>query len=73
MGATAVLVVLLWLLLFVAPALFNAHTRTGLWAALSLFLATPALIAAVIDGLGRRARLTTPGDIRAQGEDDVIG
>ncbi|MBY0519697.1 MAG: hypothetical protein K2P79_04650 [Sphingomonas sp.] len=44
----------LWLLLFVVPALFNAHTSTGLAAAILLALAVPAAIAAEITWLRRR-------------------
>lgn len=72
-GATASLVVLLWLLLFVAPALLNAHTRAGLWAAILLFLAAPTLIAAVINGLRHHARLADAGSDRRKGDNDVIG
>jgi uncharacterized transporter YbjL len=55
-GATVMLVASLWLLLFVAPALFNAHTRTGLGAFALLILASPVLIAAVIDRLRHASR-----------------
>jgi hypothetical protein len=50
------LVALLWLLLFVAPAQFNAHTSTGLVAALCLFLVAPALIAGLVFRLWRATR-----------------
>jgi len=38
-------VVLLWLLLFVAPAQFNAHTRSGLALATLIVLAVPPIAA----------------------------
>lgn len=44
----------LWLLLFVVPALFNAHTSAGLAAAILLALIVPVVIAAEIAWLRRR-------------------
>ncbi|MBY0283188.1 MAG: hypothetical protein K2W81_04400 [Sphingomonas sp.] len=44
----------LWLLLFVVPALFNAHTSAGLAAAILLALAVPVAMAAEITSRRRR-------------------
>lgn len=45
-----------WLLLFVAPALFNAHTSTGLWLSILLVLLVPSGLAAVSARIVRTLR-----------------
>ncbi len=55
-GSTVELVVLFWLLLFVAPAQFNAHTSTGLVVAALLVLVIPVLIASIVSRLWRATR-----------------
>ena len=46
-GTTALVVAAFWLLLFVAPALFNAHTSTGLWLSILLLLLVPPGLARI--------------------------
>ena len=46
-GTTALVVAAFWLLLFVVPALFNAHTSTGLWLSILLLLLVPPGLARV--------------------------
>ena len=52
----------LWLLLFVAPALFNAHTSTGLWLAILLFLLALFVLAAMLARVVRTLRATGDRD-----------
>jgi hypothetical protein len=52
----------LWLLLFVAPALFNAHTSTGLWSSILLFLLAPSALAAVLTRVVRVLQATGRND-----------
>ncbi|MES1974402.1 MAG: hypothetical protein V4472_18250 [Pseudomonadota bacterium] len=54
----------LWLLLFVAPALFNAHTSTGLWSSIFLFLLAPLVLAAMLTRIVRALLATGKDDGR---------
>ena len=54
----------LWLLLFVAPALFNAHTSTGLWSSILLFVLALLVLAAMLTRILRA--------LHATGRDDGI-
>ncbi|MEO7169764.1 MAG: hypothetical protein ABIY39_05250 [Sphingomonas sp.] len=54
----------LWLLLFVAPALFNAHTSTGLWSSIFLFLLSPLVLAAMLTRIVRALHATGKDDGR---------
>ena len=48
----------LWLLLFVAPALFNAHTSTGLWSSIFLFVLALLALAAMLTRILRALHAT---------------
>ena len=54
----------LWLLLFVAPALFNAHTSIGLWSSIFLFLTAPLVLAAMLTRIVRALQATGKDDGR---------
>jgi hypothetical protein len=56
----------LWLLLFVAPALFNAHTSTGLWLAIFLLLTAPLVLAAMLTRILRVLHATGRNDGRRE-------
>lgn len=55
-GTTALVVAAFWLLLFVAPALFNAHTSTGLWLSILLLLLVPPGLAQIFARIVRMLR-----------------
>jgi Kef-type K+ transport system membrane component KefB len=48
----------LWLLLFVAPALFNAHTSIGLWLSIFLFMLALLALAATLTRILRALHAT---------------
>ena len=60
---TAILIAAaLWLLLFVAPALFNAHTSTGLWSSILLFMLALLVLAAMLTRILRALHATGRND-----------
>ena len=58
---TAIMAAALWLLLFVAPALSNAHTSTGLRSSIFLFMLAVLVLAAMLTRI-LRALLATGRD-----------